>query len=128
MLQEQKEERLKIIGQFKEMKQHLKEEGTDTKHIMDVLKLGEIFKGIFNTLDKDILTLQQTRKRLREQEDLISTASTLLKLQDIHTEVNQITKHLLDSNQEESTDTNSLLSNSEEDITNNVIELHKITS
>jgi anti-sigma28 factor (negative regulator of flagellin synthesis) len=59
---------------------------------------------------------------------LISTALTLLKLQDIHTEVNQITKHLLDSNQEKSTDTNLLLSNLEEDITNNVIELHKITS
>jgi hypothetical protein len=59
---------------------------------------------------------------------LISTASTLLKLQDIHTEVNQITKHLPDNNQEESTDTNSLSSDPKEDITNNVIELHKITS
>jgi anti-sigma28 factor (negative regulator of flagellin synthesis) len=79
-------------------------------------------------LDKDIPTLQQTRERLREQEDLISTASTLLKLQNIHTKVNQITKHLPDSNQEKSTDTNSLSSNPEEDITNNVIELHEITS
>jgi hypothetical protein len=88
MLQEQKEERLKIIGQLKEIKQHLKEEETNTKHITDVLKLDKIFKGIFNTLDKDIPTLQQTRERLREQEDLISTASTLLKLQNIHTKVN----------------------------------------
>jgi hypothetical protein len=46
------------MGQLKEMKRHLKEEGTDTKHITDVLKLGEIFKGIFNTLGKDIPTLQ----------------------------------------------------------------------
>jgi uncharacterized protein (UPF0335 family) len=88
ILQEQKKERLEIIGQLKEIKQHLKKEGTDTKHITNILKLGKIFKGIFNTLDKDIPTLQQTRKRLREQEDLISTASTLLKLQNIHTEVN----------------------------------------
>jgi hypothetical protein len=55
---------------------------------MDVLKLSKIFKGIFNTLDKDIPMLQQIRKRLREQGDLISTALTLLELQDIHTEVN----------------------------------------
>jgi hypothetical protein len=128
ILQEQKKEHLKIIEQLKEMKRHLKKEGTNTKHITDVLKLGEIFKGIFNTLNKDIPTLQQTRERLREQEDLISTASTLLKLQNIHTEVNQITKHLPNNNQEESTDADSLLSNPEEDITNNVIELHGITS
>jgi hypothetical protein len=77
-----------MIGQLEEMKQHLKEGGTDTKHITDVLKLEEIFKGIFNNLDKDIPTLQQTRERLREQGDLISTALTLLELRDIHTEVN----------------------------------------
>jgi hypothetical protein len=70
------------------MKRHLKEEETNTKHITDVLKLGKIFKGIFNTLDKDISTLQQTHKRLREQEDLISTALTLLELQNIYMEVN----------------------------------------
>jgi hypothetical protein len=128
ILQEQKEERLKIMGQLKEMKQHLEKKKTDTKHIIDVLKLEEIFKDIFNNLDKDIPTLQQTRERLREQEDLISTASTLLKLRNIHTEVNQITRHLPDNNQEESTDTNSLLSNPEEDITNNIIELYRITS
>jgi hypothetical protein len=98
ILQEQKKKRFKIIGQLKEIKQHLKKEGTDTKYITDVLKLEEIFKGIFNNLDKDISTLQQIRKRLREQEDLISTASTLLKLQNIHTEVNQITRHLPDNN------------------------------
>jgi hypothetical protein len=45
------------MEQLEEMKQHLKEEETNTKHITDVLKLGEIFKGIFNTLDKDIPTL-----------------------------------------------------------------------
>jgi hypothetical protein len=117
-----------MMGQLKEMKRYLKEEGTDTKYITDVLELGKIFKGIFNTLDKDIFTLQQTRKRLREQGDLISTALTLLKLQDIYTEVNQITRYLPDNNQEESTDTNSLLSDQEEDITNNVIELYRITS
>jgi hypothetical protein len=128
MLQEQQEERLEMMGQLEEMKQHLEEEGTDTKHITDVLELGEIFEGIFDTLDKDIPTLQQTRERLREQGDLISTASTLLELRDIHTEVNQITKHLPDNNPEESTDTDSLSSNPEEDITNDVIELHEITS
>jgi hypothetical protein len=128
MLQEQKKERLKIIGQLKEMKRHLEEEGINIKHITDVLELGEIFKGIFNTLDKDIPTLQQTRERLREQEDLISTTSTLLKLQNIHTEVNQTTRHLPDNNQEESTDTDSLSSEPEEDLTNDVIELHEITS
>jgi hypothetical protein len=37
-------------------------------------------------------------------------------------------RHLLDNNQEESTDTNLLSFNPEEDITNNVIELHRITS
>jgi hypothetical protein len=87
-----------MIGQLEEMKRHLEEEGTDTKYITDVLKLGEIFEGIFDTLDKDIPTLQHTRERLREQGDLISTASTLLELQDIHTGVNQITKHLPDNN------------------------------
>jgi hypothetical protein len=66
MLQEQKEERLKIIRQLKEIKQHPKKEETNTKHITDVLKLSKIFKGIFNTLDKDIPTLQQTRERLRK--------------------------------------------------------------
>jgi hypothetical protein len=45
------------MGQLEEMKQHLEEEGTDTKHIMDVLELGEIFEGIFDILDKDIPTL-----------------------------------------------------------------------
>jgi hypothetical protein len=40
------------------MKQHLKKGGTNTKHITDVLELGEIFEGIFNNLDKDISTLQ----------------------------------------------------------------------
>jgi hypothetical protein len=39
------------------MKQHLKEEGTDTKYITDVLELDKIFKGIFDTLDKDISML-----------------------------------------------------------------------
>jgi hypothetical protein len=39
------------------MKQHLKKEETNTKYITDVLKLGKIFKGIFDTLDKDISTL-----------------------------------------------------------------------
>jgi hypothetical protein len=117
-----------MMGQLEEMKQHLEEGGTDTKNIMDVLELGEIFEGIFDTLDKDIPTLQQTREKLREQGDLISTALTLLELRDIHTEVNQITKHLLDNNQEESTDTDSLSSNLEEDITNDVIELYEITS
>jgi hypothetical protein len=39
------------------MKQYLEEEGTDTKHITDVLELGEIFEGIFDTLDKDISML-----------------------------------------------------------------------
>jgi hypothetical protein len=46
-----------MIGQLEEIKRHLEEEGTNTKHITDVLKLGEIFKGIFDTLDKDIPTL-----------------------------------------------------------------------
>jgi hypothetical protein len=55
-----------MMGQLEEMKQHLEEEGTDTKHITDVLELGEIFEGIFDTLDKDIPTLQQIRERLRE--------------------------------------------------------------
>jgi hypothetical protein len=77
-----------MMGQLEEMKRHLEEEGTDTKHITDVLKLGKIFEGIFDTLDKDISTLQYTRERLREQGDLISTALTLLELQDIHTGVN----------------------------------------
>jgi hypothetical protein len=48
------------------MKQHLKKEETNTKHITDVLELGKIFEGIFNTLDKDIPMLQQIRERLRE--------------------------------------------------------------
>jgi hypothetical protein len=39
------------------MKRHLKEEETNTKYITNVLKLGKIFKGIFNTLNKDISML-----------------------------------------------------------------------